>query len=345
MAVTLRDVARAAGVSASAVSRSYTEGAPVSAETRARVMEAAERLGYLPNRLASSLTTGRTRLIGLVADDFGNPFFLKVIDLFTRGLQERGFRPLVVHLGEESGAEAAVRSLREYAVEAAVIVSATLPPTVPRAFKAAGVPLVHAFSRATGDPDSAQVGISDAQAGRMAAKVLGDRGYRRLGFVGGPERAMTTRDRFNGFRNMATRQEQTVTAAFAPAFSFAAGRAAMEAILAEGGCDACFCADDVLALGAMAAVRAAGLRVPEDIGILGLNDSEMAGWDGIDLTTIAQPTAQIVAAAVDLAIARAASRGQPAPEDAPAGPEVQSFPCLLVERGTLRPAPGGRQSR
>lgn len=332
MAVTLRDVARAAGVSASAVSRSYTEGAPVAPATRARVLAAAQKLGYLPNRLAASLTTGRTRLIGVVADDFGNPFLLKALDAFTRGLQDRGYRPLIVNLAGEAAAEAAVRSLREYAVEAAIIVSTALPPQVARAFRAAGVPLVHAFARAGNDPDLAQVGISDAHAGRLAAKTLADRGHLNLGFVGGPERSMPARDRFNGFRNMATRQGQSVTAAFAPAWSFAAGRVGMQAILAQTRPDAVFCADDMLALGAISALRDAGLRVPGDVGVIGLGDTEMAGWEGVDLTTIAQPVAQIAEAAIDLALARAAGTAAP-------GPAVQTLPCLIVERGTLRPLP------
>ena len=93
MAVTLKDVAERAGVSRSAVSRTYTEGASVSKQTRRKVEKAADELGYSPNALASSLTTGRTKLIGLVSNNFHNPIFLEVFDLFTRGLQERGTAP------------------------------------------------------------------------------------------------------------------------------------------------------------------------------------------------------------------------------------------------------------
>lgn len=330
MAVTLRDVARAAGVSASAVSRSYTDGAPVSQATRARVKAAADRLGYLPNRLASSLTTGRTRLVGIVADDFGNPFFLRVFDLFTRGLQDQGFRPLLINLSGPGAAETAVRALREYSVEAAILVSASLPPAFARAFKAAGVPVVHAFARAAVEPEISQTGINDAGAGRLAAKVLFDRGYRKLGFIGGPERAMPTRDRFNGFRNMVLKQGQTLAAAFAPAFTYDAGRAAMMALLADDPCEAYFCADDVLAVGAIAALRGAGVSVPGDVGVIGMNDMEMAGWSGIDLTTIALPVAQIVEASVELALAQI--------RDPLHQPEAKTFGCLVIERGTLRPA-------
>jgi DNA-binding LacI/PurR family transcriptional regulator len=85
MAVTLKDVAERAGVSRSAVSRTFTSGASVSGKTRAKVEKAAAELGYSPNALASSLTTGRTKLIGLISNNFHNPLFLEVFDRFTRG--------------------------------------------------------------------------------------------------------------------------------------------------------------------------------------------------------------------------------------------------------------------
>ena len=101
MPVTLKEVAARAGVSRSAVSRTFTEGASVSAKTRRKVEKAAAELGYSPNALASSLTTGRTKLIGLISNNFHNPIFLEVFDRFTRGLQDRGLRPLLVNLSEE----------------------------------------------------------------------------------------------------------------------------------------------------------------------------------------------------------------------------------------------------
>ena len=99
---TLKDVAERAGVSRSAVSRTFTDGASVSDKMRRKVEKAARELGYSPNALASSLTTGRTKLIGLISNNFHNPIFLEVFDLFTRGLQDRGLRPLLVNLTDET---------------------------------------------------------------------------------------------------------------------------------------------------------------------------------------------------------------------------------------------------
>ena len=100
--VTLREVAERAGVSRSAVSRAFTPGANVSAQKRAAIEAAARDLGYRPSALASALTTGRTKMIGLVSNNFHNPSFLEVFDQFTRGLQDRGLRPLLVNLSDET---------------------------------------------------------------------------------------------------------------------------------------------------------------------------------------------------------------------------------------------------
>ena len=112
MAVTLKDVADRAGVSRSAVSRTFTDGASVSKKTRAKVEKASRELGYSPSFIARSLATNRTKLIGLVSNNFQNPIFLQVFDMFTRSLQERGLPPLLVKLCDEKEPEHSVKMLR-----------------------------------------------------------------------------------------------------------------------------------------------------------------------------------------------------------------------------------------
>ena len=120
MAVTLKQVAKRAGVSASAVSRTFTQGASVSEKTRKKVESAAAAMGYSPNFLARSLTTRRTKMIGLVSNNFHNPIFLEVFDLFTRGLQECDLRPLLVNLTDQTDPEASVKMLRQYSVDGVI---------------------------------------------------------------------------------------------------------------------------------------------------------------------------------------------------------------------------------
>lgn len=332
MAVTLKEVAERAGVSRSAVSRTFTEGASVSPRTRAKVEAAAQELGYAPNALASSLTTGRTKLIGLIANNFHNPLILEVFDLFTRGLQSCGLRPLLVNLSGATDPAASLRMLRQYSVDGVIVASSTLPPSFAQAFKTANLPVVHAFGRHSRASDVHVVGIDNVACGQMAAEALFRRGYRRVGFLGGPESATSTQDRAAGFlRGFEGRPEIGVTLSYATDYTFDAGRAEMQRLLAADPAQAYFCGDDLLAVGALSAIEEAGLHVPQDIGLIGLNDMEMSRWQNIGLTTIRQPVAEIIEAAIDLVVATIEAPDRPA--------ETRLFPCQVIERRTLRASP------
>lgn len=329
MAITLKEVAERAGVSRSAVSRTYTPGASVSMKTRKKVERAARELGYHPNALASSLTTGRTKLIGLVSDNFHNPVFLQVFDLFTRALQDKGLRPLLVNLTDEVDPENSVRMLRQYSVDGVVVASSTLPPSFAEAFHEAGMPVVNSFGRWRSAPKVNVVGIDNVECGRLAANTLIEKGYRRVGFMGGPETATSTQDRLTGFSEVMTAHPDIqFSHSFADAYSFDAGRREMMRLIQNTPAEAYFCGDDVLSIGALSAITDSGLSVPEDIGLIGLNDMEMAGWENIGLTTIRQPIPAIVKSSVDLIVAMLSD-----PERAT---EARVFPCDLVERKTLR---------
>ena len=333
MAPTLKDVATRAGVSRSAVSRAFTDGASVSAKMRKIVEKAAADLGYSPNALAASLTTGRTKMIGLVSNNFHNPIFLQVFDLFTRALQDHGLRPLLVNLTDETDPAQSVRMLQQYSVDGVVVASSTLPPGFAKAFRDAGMPVVHAFGRVTSAPQVHVVGIDNIEAGRLAARSLLARGYRRVGFMGGPEAASSTQDRLKGFaQELAAHPQISLCQSFATAYSFDAGRHEMLTLLEGIPAEAYFCGDDVLSIGALSAINDRQLSVPGDIGIIGLNDMAMAGWQNINLTTIRQPIQDIVTASIDLMTAMLRDPTRP--------PESRIFACQIVERGTLRPLPG-----
>ena len=329
MAITLNDVALRAGVSRSAVSRSFTPGASVSAKTRNLVEKAAADLGYSPNILARSLMTGKTQLIGLVSNNFHNPVFLQIFDQFTKGLQDHGLRPLLVNLSEETDPARSVQLLRAYSVEGVILASSELPDGFAHAFLQAGLPVVHAFGRASQSAAVNMVGIDNHQAGRMAAATLIARGYTQIGFMGGPQGASTTIDRMTGFLAEAALHSNVLASiSFAGAYRFDDGRAEMLRLLANGPAQAYFCGDDVLSIGELSAAQSFGLSVPGDLGLIGLNDMEMAGWPNINLTTIHQPFEAMIAASIDLMLATLA--------DPDRAPETRVLPCRLVERGTLR---------
>ncbi|WP_308915553.1 LacI family DNA-binding transcriptional regulator [Jannaschia sp. LMIT008] len=321
MTVTLRDVAARAGVSTAAVSRTFTPGASVSPRMRARVLKAAEALGYQPSTIASAMSTGRTKLIGLVVTNFRNPLMLDVFERFTAQLQDRGLRPLLVNLRDDADPAEAIAMLRGYRVDGVVIASSTVTRGFARAFAASGIPTVHSFGPVTPSPDVHVVGIDNVEAGRIAARELLKRGY-KPGFLGGPGTASSTQDRVAGFSQYAPRAYKHN----AEAYTFQAGYDAMSRICRRA--TGWFCADDVLSLGAMAALRDRGLRVPDQAGVIGFNDMEMASWPGIDLTTIRMPTGAIISGAIDLVTAVMDEPDRP--------PETRMFPCTLMERGTLR---------
>lgn len=330
MRVTLKDVAEKAGVSRSAVSRSFTEGASVSHETRKKVMRAAKSLGYHPNVLASSLTTRRTKLIGLVADNFMNPVFLTVFDLFTRRIQKNGFRPLLVNLAGETDPADSLLMLRQYSVDGVIVASSTLPTSFAMAFREAGLPVVHSFGRYSGESQTHVVGVDNVYCGQLAAQTLLDCDYKRVEFLGGPEKATSTQDRLKGFAKTLAAEGITPTTFFAEGYSYAAGYKAMSARISEGDlAEAYFCGDDVIAVGAMDALAAHGLRVSEDVGLIGFNDMEMSSWNCVNLTTIRQPIAQIISASVDLIVDLIREPDLPL--------ETRLMPCEVVNRSTLRP--------
>ncbi len=329
MRVTLKEVAERAGVSRSAVSRTFTDGASISDKTRRKVIKAARELDYSPNLLAGSLTTRRTKLIGLVADNFSNPVFLTIFDHFTRSLQERGYRPLLVNLSDETDPSVSVRLLKQYSVDGVIVASSTLPASFAKAFGDAGLPVVHSFGRYSGDSVTHIVGVDNAYIGRLAAQELIRCGYRRLGFLGGPKDASSTTDRLQGFTAAAQAAGCSVAVSFARAYSYDAGLVEMERLTTSGDlAQAYLCGDDILALGAMDALEKRGLRVPRDVGIIGVNDMEAAGWLRNELTTVRQPIPEIIAASIDLVVSLIAEPSL--------SPEVRMLSCSLVRRKTLR---------
>ena len=328
---TLREVAELTGVSTSAVSRTFTPGASVAPQTRARVLAAARSLGYRPNALARSLMTRRTELIGLVANNFDNPVFMEIFDLFTRRLQLRGRRPLLANLSGGGSTQAALEMLLQYSVDGVIIASSTLPQDFVNACADAHLPVVHVFGRpATGKRPVHVVSPENVHGGSLAGEVLRERGYRKIAFLGGPQAATSTEDRLRGLvERLAQERLRPCTIVYGQSYTHEAGVTMMRQLLRTGGMDAVFCGDDNLAMGAIDACRAAGLSVPGDMGVIGFNDMVIAAWPPYDLTTIHQPTADIITAAVELVLSII---------DRPVKKAiVRLFDCRPVVRGTLRP--------
>lgn len=327
--VTARQVAGRAGVSISAVSRTYTAGASVAPETRRKILDASRELGYQPNVMARSLMTGRTELIGLVSNNFDNPAFMQIFDLFTRGLQDNGLRPLLVNLSANAHPQEAVDMLRQYSVDGVIVASSTVSPQFVSGCLAANIPLVHAFGKGISKLRYPIVSADNVQGGKLAGETLLKHGYTHIAFLGGPQAASSTRDRLKGFRDgLKAHGLAPLLEEFAPAYSHEDGRELMLRLLQSKGLDAVFCGDDILAMGALDACKEQGVSVPQDIGILGFNDISMASWASYNLSTIRQPIADIIIDAVQLAITLIKT-----PDSVM---KKTLLPCEVILRGTLR---------
>lgn len=332
--VIARDVAIEADVSVSAVSRTFTEGASVSARTREKVMKAAEKLGYRPNMLARSLMTQRSDLVGIISNNFRNPVFMEIFNRFTLGLQERKLRPLIINLSGGMDSAQALDLLIQYQVDGVIIASSTMPEAFSDACLEARLPTVMAFGRGQESAKLGSVSVDNVDGGRIAADLLVERGYRHIGFIGGPAQATTTVDRLRGFRERLKENGLKARELCGAEYAHRDGMAAAETLLtAHPDIDAIFCGDDIIAMGASDYIRAQlGRRIPEDIGVLGFNDITMASWPAYDLTTIRQPIDRITASAVEMVCERIAAPSSPV--------RATLIPCEAVIRGTLR-APVG----
>jgi len=302
----------------------------VSAEMREKVLAAARVLGYQPNALARSLMTKRTELIALISNHFDNPLFMEVFDLFTRRLQLRGRRPLLANLSGGARKEGALQMLLEYSVDGAIVASSTLPAGFTEACAESGMPVVQAFGRPSAANTGNVVGADNFQGGRLAGDMLRERDYKNIAFLGGPQTSTSTEDRLQGFKDSLSLAQITPCAVvYGHSYCHEAGFTLMKQLLRNGGIDAVFCADDVLAMGAMDACREADIHVPTDIGVIGFDNMAMAAWPAYNLTTIQQPAAQIIVTAVELLLSIV--------DKSDVGAHTRLFNCKPVERGTLRP--------
>ncbi|CAN1516274.1 PurR Transcriptional regulators [Rhabdaerophilaceae bacterium] len=294
--VTSADVARLAGVSQSAVSRVFTPGASASPKTAAKVRAAAERLGYRPNILARAMITGRSHIIGLVVAYLENQFYPVALERLSSALQDRGYHILIFMAG--NGAEKVEQVLDElldYQVDGIITASVAMTNDLTTRCHAAGIPVVM-FNRGQNDPRLSEVTSDNRLGGRRVAEFLIAGGHRRIAHIMGWQGSSTGRDRAEGFHG-------GLAAAGLSPFAMVDGEYNREhaASVARTLCagperpDAIFVGNDHMAFSVIDELEHhMGLRVPEDISIIGYDDVPMAAWAAYSLTTIRQPVEAMV---------------------------------------------------
>jgi LacI family transcriptional regulator len=300
MAVTLADVAARAGVSTTTASRVLARSRTVSPAVAAAVERAAADLGYAGNGVARALRRQRTDAVGMVVPSITNPFFTALVDAVEHTLQGSGRVLYLCDARDDADIERAhLRSLVARGVDGIVVSPcADDRSTAAVAAAAARVPLVQ-LDRHVPEPVADWVGLDDRQAMDLVVGRLAARGARSAGFVTAAVENSSTRERAAGFRaacdRLGIRTDPTWT--LTGAFTIDAGLAAGERLVAmgPGRPDAVVCADDLLAIGVAHALLAAGLDVPDDVAITGLDDLEFARYVAPPLTTVRQPTERMAA--------------------------------------------------
>jgi DNA-binding LacI/PurR family transcriptional regulator len=296
--VTARELARALGISQSSISRAFSRHASISPAMRTRVMEAAAKLGYQPNVIARSLSTRRSGIVGIVMATMTNPFYPEVLEQLAKALQQVGLQTLLFHVPPGQEVDSELPLLLQYQVDAVVIASATISSAMAREWTATGRPAV-LFNRTVPDAGVTTVSCDNVAGARAIADHLLARGCRRLAYVSGQPDTSTNVEREHGFRER-LRECGVDLYAYTSGheYSYVAGHEAALRLAPERP-DAVFFANDVMALGGMDALRhVCGLRVPEDVAVVGFDDIPMASWPSYQLTTVQQPLGRMVEATV-----------------------------------------------
>ncbi len=298
--VSIKDVARIAGVSIATVSRFINEPERVREQTRKRVRDAIEQTGYSPNTLAQSFRRGKTHVIMVVLPSVGDPFFTGVMSGIRSVASDHGYSLLINETQFNTMTEDEIGSMVVSRLADGIVLLASLSPFGTRVLSARShraLPIV--IGCETVSPELSEfpgVHIDNVAAAQDATAYLQSRGHRKIAFISGQEQSLLTNDRESGFRQAMEEADYRIEDGWLVRgdMTLAGAIRATRGLLAHPQRPtAIFCANDEMAAGCIHAVKEAGLRVPEDISVMGFDDVRYAAVLDPPLTTISQPAEQI----------------------------------------------------
>ena len=331
----MQDVADAVGVSKQTVSAVINGKPGITTETRDRVLAACEKLGYHLDFVARSLATGRTRTIALIVSDTSSPFIGRLAVAAEDHAHASGYSLVLHNTHDDVEREAAYfRAAIERGVDGVVFISARDQCPGLDMLRAAGIPSV-AIDRIPDPYTGPSVTLDNVTAARLAAEHLLGLGHTRIAHICGPqpEVVLMSRERLRGFREALEAHGVASELHVEPAagWDYEAGHAAMQRLLARGTTPtAVFAAGDVLAIGAMRALREAGLLVPEDVSVIGVDDIDSAAFVNPPLTTIHQSIGELATLGLQLLFDIVDGKQ-------PARKTVSMEPVLVVRQTTSPP--------
>lgn len=303
MPATIRDVARAAGVHISTVSRTFSAPHLVNAETRSRVLACAEQLGYRPNRAARALITGRTHNLGLIVTDIANPFFPPLVKAAERQARSRDYHVFVADTNEDPAAEEELVHALAKQVDGILLCSPRMSNAMIEQL-GRDVPLALINRQVPGLP---AVLMDVGQGARLAIEHLIGLGHRRIALLGGPRGSWTNREirRAAGTAARAGSAELTVLGPNPPTED---GGVALAEQVRRTGVSAVLAYNDLMAIGLMEGLDSLGVRVPTDLSVVGIDDTALSRHTRPKLTTVATPTGAAGRAAVDMLLSHGDDR-------------------------------------
>lgn len=293
--VSAQQVAERAGVSRSAVSRTFTDGASVSLATRKRVLAAAEELGYHVNHLARGLIRDNSNIVSLVVADINTPYQAKMIEALTRRLQIANKVTMVINTsGQSANVEAALRQTLHYRADATIVLSGQPAASLIETCLANGQHVI-LVNRDDNVPGPESIVVSNRAAARQAFEMLVRAGCKRLAVIASTVGSASLSAREKAFIEVAEQAGMSVALTRFGPTTYASGSEAARLMLARTDRpDGVFCVTDLLACGFLDTARNEfGLKVPEELCVIGFDDIEQAGWSSYDLTTFRQPVEQI----------------------------------------------------
>lgn len=306
---TLEDVAREAGVSRATVSRVVNGVRNVAPAIQDTVMAAIERTGYAPNRAARSLVTRRAETIALVVSGagdntdtaqnefatrvFADPFFGRAVSGVVGFLRPRAMHPVLMFAESDESRQQVLAYLRRGNADGALVVSTHAQDPLPSLLAEAGLPAVF-FARPTLRVPATFVDFAHRDGARLAAEHLLARGCERVATIAGPLDIPAGQERLAGFQAGMERGGHPYTPVAEGGFTLDSGAQAMHRLLAEHpDIDGVFAANDLMAQGACQALRERGKRVPQDVAVVGFDDSSVAVTCRPALTTVRQPVEEM----------------------------------------------------
>ena len=334
--ISIKDIARAAGVSHSTVSRALGDSPLVSTETKARIQRLALDMGYSPDAQARSLVMGRTRTIGIVVTTIADPFIGEIVQAVESTAHDRGYTVILVSSDAEPDREIkAVEMLRSQRVDGVIVTSSRVGALYHDYLERLGVPvvLINSHSQQSGLCTFA-VNVDNRHGGCLATEHLIQLGHRRIAYLTGPASHIDNLDRLAGYRQaLAEAGIPFDPAMVAPGTGRGDGVERVLPMLKalQSPPTAVFCYNDVTAIGLMHAARQAGLSVPGDLAVVGFDDIPFALYIYPPLTTIAQPKLEMGKSAVEMVLALVSDRDRAKANPPTSGSRISVISDIVVQ--------------